>query len=1067
LAVSGSLLAACRDLAGDITARAYDSGFALDHDTWNGLGVASDGRVYYVLCSESIDRGAQMFCLDPSTGQLRHVGDLTEACGEKDLKAVPQGKSHVRFVEWQSKLYFATHLAYYNPGGGDKGAKEVMATPPPGYKPYPGGHFLAYDMAKGTFHRLASAPKGEGILTMNMDTQRRKLYGLTWPTGYFLRYDMAKKEMKQFGPIAGRGEAGDGETYSTLCRAIVIDPRDGSAYLTVSAGDILRYRCDRDTLETVASDDLRKDYFGVFDPTKPGHMGYNWRQALWYPAEQMIYGVHGNSGYLFRFDPRAERVEVLDRITSEPSRRSGMKDGFRYGYLGFALGPDQRTLYYLTGGPIPPGEKLPAQSKRKPENLHLITYDIPTRRCVDHGPIFLPDGSRPVCVHSLEVGQDGTVYALSRINRDGRSVPDLIAIPPVPTRSPNWRASTASLPTVLCPSDAKPPVQFAAQELRAYLGRILGATLPKQSAGPVIRLEVTPDTELGDEGFELRADGANFRINGGGPVGVLYGAYEFLKRFGGCRFSDLGPDGEHVPRRSTIEVPAGSLRIKPQLWYRGLQFIFEEDPALARQRLDWMAKNGLNYVMYRLFWKEALPALDDEVAFTPPGGRRDRRLTQAWFDRELLPEIRRRGLKLDMNLHNLLYWLPPHLYWREHPEWYALIDGKRSTKPEQLCICTSNTQAVAALIDNVKGYLRAHPDVKTLGVIPEDGFGMCQCDKCVAGDADPKAAFRRGSTHSKNPDKSARYHRLLRQVALAVKPEFPDVLIGGAAYVDLLQPAPNVELPENTTVWAALYWRDGCRPIARENTSRLNQSFFDVLQQWQRTYRGRLTVYEYYMGMTAQKSLPYPMSEVICADWPELKKLGVQGAVIQCWTSEHSVYALNLLAFARCGWADEVDHRQVLDDYLLGAFGSVANEVRPVFERLLQKVRTLAQGTSDLLPNADNVRVFCDPESFHQAQAALNQARRKAADDRERRQVDKLAAAVRYWSLAAEFFELKAQADRLKKSNPQQSQTLFRRALDEKWPPLAAQLRAMPPGWAGTLLPRTWQRVLAPTKKPN
>jgi hypothetical protein len=145
----------------------------------------------------------------------------------------------------------------------------------------------------------------------------------------------------------------------------------------------------------------------------------------------------------------------------------------------------------------------------------------------------------------------------------------------------------------------------------------------------------------------------------------------------------------------------------------------------------------------------------------------------------------------------------------------------------------------------------------------------------------------------------------------------------------------------------------------------------------------------------------------------------------------------------------------------------VANEVRPVFERLLQKVRTLAQSTSDLLPNADNVRVFCDPESFHQAQAALNQARRKAADDRERRQVDKLAAAVRYWSLAAEFFELKAQADRLKKSNPQQSQTLFRRALDEKWPPLAAQLQAMPPGWAGTLLPRTWQRVLAPTKKPN
>ena len=69
-------------------------------------------------------------------------------------------------------------------------------------------------------------------------------------------------------------------------------------------------------------------------------MGYNWRQVVWYPADKHIYGVHGNSGYLFRFDPKAERVEVLDRITSRPSKRSGMFDQFSYGYLGFTLGPD-------------------------------------------------------------------------------------------------------------------------------------------------------------------------------------------------------------------------------------------------------------------------------------------------------------------------------------------------------------------------------------------------------------------------------------------------------------------------------------------------------------------------------------------------------------------------------------------------------------------------------------------------------------------------------------------------------------------------------------------------------
>ena len=72
-----------------------------------------------------------------------------------------------------------------------------------------------------------------------------------------------------------------------------------------------------------------------------------------FPLEQTCCGqMHGNSGYLFRFDPRAARVEVMDRITSLPSKRSGMFDQFSYGYLGFALGPDGRTIYYLTGGPI-------------------------------------------------------------------------------------------------------------------------------------------------------------------------------------------------------------------------------------------------------------------------------------------------------------------------------------------------------------------------------------------------------------------------------------------------------------------------------------------------------------------------------------------------------------------------------------------------------------------------------------------------------------------------------------------------------------------------------------------
>ncbi len=424
--------ATTQGLARSLTARIHNSGFAPAHDTYNGLSAASSGRIYYVLSTESIDIGAQMFVFDPDTQTIRHLGDLTEACGEKGRRAIVQGKSHVGFVESHGKLYFATHIGYYTIIDG----MEKMGVPPVGHHPYPGGHLLAYDLATGRFDDLAIAPHREGILAMNMDTGRGRIYGLTWPTGSFFRYDLARRDLKNLGPVCGLGENGKGPTYRTICRAIAVDPDDGSAYLTDSEGTIHRYHPERDAIESVRGDDLRKDYFGLYDPTSPGHMGYNWRQVVWYPAEHRVYGVHGNSGYLFRFDPRAERVEVLDRLTSVPSQRAGMFDQFSYGYLGFTLGPDGRALYYLTGGPVyVAGKRVAGKAKtamgesKGIEDLHLVTYDIPTGRCLDHGAITFDDGQRPAYVNSIAVGQDGTVYALSRITQGGKTRTDLISIP--------------------------------------------------------------------------------------------------------------------------------------------------------------------------------------------------------------------------------------------------------------------------------------------------------------------------------------------------------------------------------------------------------------------------------------------------------------------------------------------------------------------------------------------------------------------------------------------------------------------------------------------------------------
>ena len=190
-------------------------------------------------------------------------------------------------------------------------------------------------------------------------------------------------------------------------------------------------------MEPVTGDNLKKDYFGIYDPTSPGHMGYNWRQTFFRKADGMIYGVHGNSGYLFRFNPKTEQVQVLDRLTSDPSKASGMFDQFSYGYLGFGLAHDGKTIYYLTGGPIyENGKRLAGKSKtamgeaKGLEDLHLVTYDIETGVSKDHGAIYYPDGQRPLYVNSLAIGLDGTAYFMARITKNGETHSDLISVKP-------------------------------------------------------------------------------------------------------------------------------------------------------------------------------------------------------------------------------------------------------------------------------------------------------------------------------------------------------------------------------------------------------------------------------------------------------------------------------------------------------------------------------------------------------------------------------------------------------------------------------------------------------------
>lgn len=419
---------------GQLTARKYFSGFEDAHDTYNAISPASNGKIYYVLSSAEYDKGGQMYAYDPKLDKTKFVADLTDICGEKEAKAISQGKSHVSFYERRGKLYFSTHVGFYEM---IDGMERLPVHPPEGYKLYPGGHIISYDLEEGRFEDLQIAPDGEGIITMTMDTARAQIYGITWPKGYFIHYNVNSGKMKNLGLVSANGEAGTpGDDYRVLCRSMFVDHRDGKVYYSTSEGDIFCYDPVPGILKMVEGVNLRLDYFGKYDATRPGSMGYNWRSIAWYQQEGVAYGVHGNSGYLFRFDPRKATIEIVDRITSEPSRKSGMFDQFSYGYLGFTINPKNQTIYYLTGGPVyiegkrvKGVEEIAMGAARGLENLHLITYRIPGGTYTDHGPVFYENGERPTYVNSIAIGPGGNVYTLARFVHEGKIIEDLVKIP--------------------------------------------------------------------------------------------------------------------------------------------------------------------------------------------------------------------------------------------------------------------------------------------------------------------------------------------------------------------------------------------------------------------------------------------------------------------------------------------------------------------------------------------------------------------------------------------------------------------------------------------------------------
>jgi len=491
--------------------------------------------------------------------------------------------------------------------------------------------------------------------------------------------------------------------------------------------------------------------------------------------------------------------------------------------------------------------------------------------------------------------------------------------------------------TIIIDQDCSPSERHGAEELQMFLEQICGAKLPIRRipvSGPMIlvgqskvldSLPVNIDFEaLGQEDFVIRTVGPHLVLAGGRLRGSMYACYEFLDKYLGCRWFTAGgatPAVSRIPRQETIKLPGIDYRKVPVLEYREPFYIEAWDG-------DWAARNRMNSSEARLKNKH--------------GGK----TVYAYL------------------CHTFFRLVPPDKYFTEHPEYFSLVDGKRT--PKQLCL--TNPEVLSIATETVRRWLRDDPQVNIVPVEQTDYDEYCQCEKCRA------LAEHEGS-------QAGPILHFVNQVADNIKDEFPDVAVETEAYRYSRKPPKHVWPRPNVIIRLASIECCFSHPLATCD-SESSARFRDDIVGWS-SICDHLYVWDYVTDF-AHYLLPFPNLYSLQPNIKFFVDHNVRGILEQGNHSPPSdgkfwgggeFAELRSYIIARCLWDPDCNWKEEMNEFLQAYYGPAAGPIRQYIDILHEKVRkdnihlhirtgpSAAYLTKDIINQADGL--------FDEAQAAV------------------------------------------------------------------------------------------------
>jgi len=448
---------------------------------------------------------------------------------------------------------------------------------------------------------------------------------------------------------------------------------------------------------------------------------------------------------------------------------------------------------------------------------------------------------------------------------------------------------------IVIPEKASEPVRHAADELAQFIREMTGATLSirTEESQPVAECEILLGNtrrlqdlgleidwhKLGKEGYVLKTVGKRLVIAGGEPRGTLYGVYGLLEEHWGCRW--FTPDCSRIPHYDRLVIGPLDETLVPALEYRE-PFTFDCFDG------DWCARNRMNSSSARLG-----PQHGGKVRF---------------------------GSGFFVHTFNRL--VPPEKYFDEHPEYFALVKGKRLKDRTQLC-CT-NEDVIRLVTEGILKAIENDPEAFVFSVSQNDWYNYCECEKCQA-------------LAKAEESQIAPVLQMVNRVAEVVEQRYPDKAIETLAYQWTRKPPKTMRPRPNVIIRLCSIECCFAHPLATCDLP-ANQAFVEDLKGWAKI-GNRLWVWDYVTDFR-HYYLPFPNQRVRNDNIKLFVENNVTGIFEQDTynTPNSELAALGGYMTAKFLWNPNYDEDLAMNEFLEGYYGAAAPLIRKYIDILHDRV---------------------------------------------------------------------------------------------------------------------------------